>query len=429
MQDSTADKQEGLLSQQSSTTHPTHNSNLPDNDTPVDLQGHVDSEAEPGEQIEPGAPDTYLLIKASDPSGFLHRTLRHLAVLGLLVFSSIWGLLAREGLVALNTYSGMSVEPTIWAQAVGCLVMGYTVANKEDLELWYPPAFIMIGTGFCGSLTTFSSFILHVFQAYSNQIHYNRHGLHNVMDALSQTALTIGMSLISLFAGRALAKSLPLRPLLYVMEHNTTHRALLRRAARDKESSADKDTKHAQISSLTQVAYSPVPDVASILLGIVFWAAAAVLCGTYAPFRHVTYAVVLSPPGAILRWYLSRLNSLPVSKRFPYWPMGTFTANQIAQLVLAAAFVGQRVGRTAGQPGARSIDGCHALYGLQEGFCGCLSTISTFAVELSNLKPYRRAFGYALGSYVVGIVICILIIGSPWWSIGMEGSCVGITLK
>ncbi|PWN37433.1 uncharacterized protein FA14DRAFT_110076, partial [Meira miltonrushii] len=354
------------------------------------------------------------------------RLLRHFAILGLLMFSSIWGLLAREGLIALNTYSGMSIEPTIWAQAVGCLVMGWNVANKEDLEKWYPPAFIAIGTGFCGSVTTFSSWILHVFQAYGNQKHYNRHGLHNVMDALTQTGATIGMSLISLYAGRALASILPAKPVLVLFER-FQHSIAPRRTDKQVNGHANGEPKPRQIHADSQVPYTRGPDLFCILLGIIFWAASAVLCGTYEPFRHVTYAVVLSPPGAIIRWYLSRFNSYPISKRKPYWPIGTLSANLIATAVLAAAFVGQNVGRVTGVGGGgvHTVEGCHALYGVQEGFCGCLSTISTFAVELDNIKPRRRAFGYLLGSYVLGIILCVLIIGAPWWSIGMMGSCVG----
>lgn len=97
---------------------------------------------EAGRQLEPTwkeqgrGQDRYFLLKADEPAGTAWRALRHAAILGLLMFASIWGLLAREGLIALNTYSGMSVEPTIWAQAVGCLVMGWAVGNKEALERW-----------------------------------------------------------------------------------------------------------------------------------------------------------------------------------------------------------------------------------------------------------------------------------------------------
>lgn len=269
-----------------------------------------------------------------------------------------------------------------------------------------------------------------MFQAYGNQRHYDRHGLHNVMDALTQTAVTVGMSLAALYAGQALSGVLSIRPLLHHLERHSTHKKALREARRSRTAYESNNTKAELLDVNTHVPYTRIPDLIGLLTGVLFWAAAATLCGTYAPFRNVTYAMVLSPPGAILRWYLSPLNSHSRSKHFPYWPLGTLAANIIATAVLCAVFVGQHAGRTSGVlgGGASTRDGCYALYGVQEGFCGCLSTISTFAVELNNIKPRRRAAGYAVGSYVLGIVLCVLIIGTPWWSIGMDGSCVGITL-
>lgn len=236
------------------------------------------------------------------------------------------------------------------------------------------------------------------------------------MDALTQTAATLGMSLISLAAGISLGSLVQIRPLLHLQDRATSLKRWQAETGRSKPGANDK------------VSYKKVADLSCMMLGILFWAAAAILCGTYPPFRKVTYAIVLSPPGAIIRWYLSRFNSSQRSKEMPYWPLGTLAANLGATAIIAAAFVGQRVGRTPGVGNLYSIDSCHAMFGLQEGFCGCLSTISTFAVELRNLKPTRRAVVYAVGSWFLGILICILIIGSPWWSIGMDGSCVGVTL-
>ena len=342
--------------------------------------------------------------KALDPApaaGTLHRITRHLAVLGLVAFASIWGTLAREGLVALNTYDGQSVAPLVWAQAVGCLVMGLAVgANRKPIEGRYPPAYVMITTGFCGSVTTFSSWILAVFRAFGNQMHYDRHGLHNVMDALTQTGVTLGMAIAATAAGIALSSIVNVERVF----------SLARRGAPSGKAVSDGRTLGI--------------DAAAAMLGLMFWIGAAVLCALYAPFRNVTFSLVLAPPGAALRWYLSRLNTHALAKRTAL-PLGTLAANLLATAVIAAAFTASRVGSTPSSfSGGRT--GCQALQGLEDGFCGCLSTISTFVVELRTLSP-RRAVRYAVVSWVAGVLICVLLIGAPWWAIGMDGRCVGLT--
>ena len=134
-----------------------------------------------------------------------------IATAGAITLGSIWGTLARLGLVALNTYDGQSIAPLVWAQAVGCLVFGYAShkRSKAAIEGWYAPAFPMITVGFAGSCTSFSTWALDVFQAFSNGEHHDRIGLYSVMDALAQTATTVGMGLAGVWAGRALADAYP----------------------------------------------------------------------------------------------------------------------------------------------------------------------------------------------------------------------------
>ena len=234
-----------------------------------------------------------------------------IATAGAITFGSIWGTLTRLGLVALNTYDGQSIAPLVWAQAVGCLVYGYAShkRSKAAIEGWYAPAFPMITVGFAGSCTSFSTWALDVFQAFSNGGHHDRIGLYSVMDALAQTATTVGMGLAGIWAGRALADAYPLAAIPTMRIPPTTGH------------------------------------LAAVLLGALFWIGSALLCGLYAPFRHVTFALVLCPPVALARWQLSLLNP-PRSaddrvhvRQWTRWPLGTFLANILATLVLCLSLI------------------------------------------------------------------------------------------
>jgi fluoride ion exporter CrcB/FEX len=116
--------------------------------------------------------------------------------------------------------------------------------------------------------------------------------------------------------------------------------------------------------------------------------------------------------GAITRWQLSRFNPT-----IPSFPLGTFLANILATLLYAITIIIQA------RPGVSiPLLPCAVLYGLDEGFCGCLSTISTFAVELDTLIR-RHAYFYASVSITVGILGMVLVVGIPAWTRGFESVC------
>lgn len=58
-------------------------------------------------------------------------------VLVLLMPASVFGVLARLGIVALMTYGGDSVFPLAYVQALGCMVMGFAVRLKEPIGQLY----------------------------------------------------------------------------------------------------------------------------------------------------------------------------------------------------------------------------------------------------------------------------------------------------
>lgn len=133
------------------------------------------------------------------------------------------------------------------------------------------------------------------------------------------------------------------------------------------------------------------------------------------PWRHrATFPILLSPPGTILRYGLSKLNAMqPWKDRFP---IGTFIANIAATLILAGVFASQRLGVT-------SHTKCNALYAIQQGFCGCLSTVSTFVVESKTIPRKRWKWIFVLGSIVLGHVCVLGIVGGIGWTRGYQPVC------
>lgn len=57
-----------------------------------------------------------------------------LATVSALIFATLWGVLARLGLTWIGGFSDSVVFPLIWAQIVGCLIMGANIERKADVE-------------------------------------------------------------------------------------------------------------------------------------------------------------------------------------------------------------------------------------------------------------------------------------------------------
>lgn len=309
----------------------------------------------------------------------------------LLVVGGVWGSLARLGLTALNMYDGQSIAPIVWAQAVGCVVMGFASQprTRAALEEWYAPAYTMITTGFAGSCTTFSSWVLQSFLAVDNASAFDRHGLHSVMDMLTQTFATLGLALAGYWGGRALGEAVPTEWVL--------SRWRPRRGA---------------------------ADAAALAVGALTWVGAALLCALYAPFRHVTWSLVWAPIGVWARWQLARLHTPPKPdtrvplRHWRHWPVGTFLANILATMLLCAVFSAQRYSHL-------SQLSCGVLQGLGDGTAACLSTVSTLVAELTALRPMRSAVAYVVSSYLVAMALCVLLVGAPIWTLGAPtaGTC------
>ncbi|KAI7939977.1 hypothetical protein MJO28_013629 [Puccinia striiformis f. sp. tritici] len=66
---------------------------------------------------------------------------------------------------------------------------------------------------------------------------------------------------------------------------------------------------------------------------------------------------------------------------------------------------------------------CAGLQGLRDGFCGCLSTISTFFLEVYRAGPCYKTFRYALTSWISGQFLCLMIFGIYVWIYDPQERC------
>lgn len=391
-----------------------------------------------------------------DPS-HTSRVVTELYTLSYLILFSLLGTLARIGLEALTSYPGNPVATSVlWANFGGSLIMGFL---SEDGKLfmqhtgaqWDPssngpkksyqrnghlqgmsvlgatekaaankahraikktiPLYIGLTTGFCGSFTSFSTFIRDVFLALSNDaptiistsksstsiIH--RNGGYSFLALLAVIILTLCLSLSALQLGGHIAIATEsITPALPVF--------------------------------LTRKVF----DRATVIVAIGSWLGAVFLAiwppdrpgGPAADGRmswsketwrgQAVFALVFAPLGTLARFYISLL----LNGRVPSFPLGTFTVNVLGTIILGMAWDLQHVplGSARGKVGGGLV-GCQVLQGIQDGFCGCLTTVSTWVLELTGLRR-KHAYFYASMSIGIALASLVVIMGSLRWTRGFD---------
>ncbi|EON69725.1 hypothetical protein W97_08987 [Coniosporium apollinis CBS 100218] len=386
-------------------------------------------------QAAPGA------INLPSPPYRVSRFETQLNTASYLILFSILGTLARLGIQWLTFYPGApAVTPVLWANFAGSLFLGFlsedqrlfrsrrrrsskrthrstanpTATAREDEAASRSahlkakktiPLYIGLATGFCGSLTSFSTFMRDAFLVLSNDLPVppststtaagtplslstaSRHAGHSVLAVLAVIILTVSLSLSALELGAHLAAALdPYTPSLSPLLTST----LLNR-----------------------------------VLAVLAWLAwlSALLLSIFPPSDawrgQALFASVLAPAGCLLRYLASlKLNSLV--KAFPF---STFAVNIFGTAVLGMAWDLQHVRLANGVVGGGRV-GCQVLQGVQDGFCGALTTVSTWVAELEGLGKkgrMRRAWAYGVVSVAGGLGLLVVIMGSVRWTVGFSG--------
>jgi len=374
------------------------------------------------------------------------RFATQLYVISYLILFSFFGTLARLGLQTITFYPGAPVVfSVLWANFGGSLFMGFLSEDRMlfkeewgtptyhqevekarqqgrdeesgsnsdqavDLEAARNahaatkktiPLFIGLATGFCGCFTSFSSFIRDAFLALSNDLSsplnhpedyspirasststVHRNGGYSFMALLAVIITTAALSISGLHIGAHLA---------IVLEPYTP--------------------------SLPFTFCRKVLDRLAVVLAWGCWLG-AIFLAIFPPDRQdrppeiwrgrTVFALVFSPLGCLGRFYAS----IYLNSKFASFPLGTFVVNVVGTSILGMSYDLQRV------PLGGEV-GCQVLQGIEDGFCGCLTTVSTWVSELSSLRR-KNAYKYGAASVIVALCLLIIIMGSLQWTRGFS---------
>lgn len=127
---------------------------------------------------------------------------------------------------------------------------------------------------------------------------------------------------------------------------------------------------------------------------------------------RATFSLVFAPVGCLLRFYASKY----LNARIPAFPLGTFSVNIFGTCILGMCYDLQHARSIGAAPGG-SYTSCAVLEGVMEGFCGCVTTVSTWVAELNSLRRWH-AYLYGAASVGVAFGFLVVIMGSVSWTKG-----------
>lgn len=147
-------------------------------------------------------------------------------------------------------------------------------------------------------------------------------------------------------------------------------------------------------------------DISFFLLWILLTCLIVVLPYHFSWF-DLMFSIIFASFGTYIHWHLAPLNSM-----FSKFKLGTFIVNVGGAWILGATFVTKR--HFSNQLGANHL-GVQVLYGVATGFCGCLTTVSTFAVEITSVT-LAWSYVYAVSSIISAQFGLIIVVGVYEWT-------------
>eukprot|EP00892_Ulva_mutabilis_P010971 jgi/Ulvmu1/8246/UM041_0057.1 len=390
-----------------------------------------------------------------------------------------WGLcITSDG----HDRPGGAVYQDIVANMTGCFLMGLlSTSNQLKLStpasssivvlphrhIFQPSPAVLLGmkTGFCGSLTTFSSWMLQVGRMLLGGL--GNRGQWNPMQAVFCVVIGLQGILHSYQTGAFIARyygtgcaanaspgfirgaacekcqhqCLPHPHFEHAVHHphaagqgpnhvsTADPKATIRLTAAPNTANGSGVgicTCNASGHEHSRSSASPRTDAVSSATGLgacaVLLALTSTLVGLaakdylagYKEWPSVMIGGALAPVGALARWQLARINDIPQRrswKRFDWLPLGTLTANMLACATGGVLY--SVMHRYLQNSIWHSVSSA-----VIAGVLGSLSTASTWAVEIEQLGQRQdslQALGYSAGSVILAQVFIVAGYGWATW--------------
>ena len=123
--------------------------------------------------------------------------------------------------------------------------------------------------------------------------------------------------------------------------------------------------------------------------------------------------VILGPMAfSVFGTWTRHLLGVLLNLRFTHFPLGTFLSN-----MLATAIIGGMYAVRCAYPGL-DYTRMAIVQGIVDGFCGCLSTVSTYAAEVRAMKGWH-VWVYVFASWICAQALLVCTLGSVSWSGGI----------
>ncbi|KAM7256740.1 hypothetical protein ACFE04_012481 [Oxalis oulophora] len=329
-------------------------------------------------------------LERKDEENVLPHSLEYVLCLLHLSFFGILGILTRYLLqklfgpsIAHVTSDQSFIYLDLPSNLVGSFLMGwFGVVFKPDIIQVSDHLAIGLSTGYLGSLTTFSGWNQKMLD-----LSVDGHWLYCVLGFI------LGLFLAAYFIIFGVETAKGFRYLLIRFNVNPSRKLKV-----------DSYIRHLIVMVVLLVMLGLLWSVSGTLLKEEFDSGSSE--------AQLWLACLVGPFGVWIRWFLARFNGrgLGAGGTLKWVPFGTLMANVSAACIMAALSTVKKAANTKD---------CDTIAsGIQMGFLGCLSTVSTFIAEFNAMRESKytwRAYAYALMTICPSFALGTLIYSVPVW--------------